>query len=173
MDNDDEARKAAFSKFVKRQKERMREVLSDDGSASSRKRKEPYGSRMKELEKNKERSRERDGSHKERDEKYGRHRERDREHGSGKRRDDKDRDRDRDRKGSRRDDDKERERSHRKKEEDTEMKDTAKEMVSRLIMVKGIFYSPMDICRMGMLRAGTKRATHQRKGRFESWVSVE
>ncbi|KAF7977604.1 hypothetical protein HWV62_3214 [Athelia sp. TMB] len=39
---DDEGRRAAFSKFVKRQKERLREVPSEDGSATtSRKRKEP------------------------------------------------------------------------------------------------------------------------------------
>ncbi|KAF8074918.1 hypothetical protein FPV67DRAFT_1475444 [Lyophyllum atratum] len=39
---DDEGRRAAFAKYVKRQKERLREVVSEDGaSTTSRKRKEP------------------------------------------------------------------------------------------------------------------------------------
>ncbi|KII87520.1 hypothetical protein PLICRDRAFT_43174 [Plicaturopsis crispa FD-325 SS-3] len=40
--DDEDARRAAFSKFVKRQKERLREAASEDGgSTTSRKRKEP------------------------------------------------------------------------------------------------------------------------------------
>jgi pre-mRNA-processing factor 40 len=39
----DEGRRAAFSKFVKRQKERLREASDDGGSSSGRRRKEPSG----------------------------------------------------------------------------------------------------------------------------------
>ncbi|CCA66726.1 related to U1 snRNP protein [Serendipita indica DSM 11827] len=100
LDNDDEARKAAFSKFVKRQKEKMRENHSDDGSVSSRKRKEPYGSRMRDHDRDRERNRSRDRS-KERD-RYRRRDDRDR-----------DRERERDRKGTT---------SSRRKDEDVEMR---------------------------------------------------
>ncbi|KAL9713446.1 U1 snRNP protein [Leucoagaricus gongylophorus] len=74
---DDEGRRAAFTKYVKRQKERMREVASEDGgSATSRKRKEPHkeereGGRDKERdrerEKEREREREKDREYKERE----------------------------------------------------------------------------------------------------------
>ncbi|KAG8789631.1 hypothetical protein FRC15_006363 [Serendipita sp. 397] len=118
LENDDEARKIAFSKFVKRQKEKMREVHSDDGSTSSRKRKEPYGTRMRDHDRERERSREKD-----RDDRYSsRHRDRD----YARRRDDRDRDRERDKRSGRREDDKEKDRS-RKKDEDVEMKSPVKE----------------------------------------------
>ncbi|CAG8702074.1 15777_t:CDS:2, partial [Acaulospora colombiana] len=116
MDNDDAARKAAFTKFVKRQKERMRETYSDDDSTTSRKRKEPYGTRTREHEREKERDRSRERERG--DDKYS-SRHRDRDH--GRRRDD----RDRERRGNRRDDDRERDKT-RKKDEDVEMKDGEK-----------------------------------------------
>ncbi|PPR00511.1 hypothetical protein CVT26_009897 [Gymnopilus dilepis] len=76
---EDEGRRAAFAKYVKRQKERMRETASDDGgSTTSRKRKEP--------------GRDHDDDHKERD------KDRDRDRGDRDKRDrDSHRDRDRDR----------------------------------------------------------------------------
>jgi pre-mRNA-processing factor 40 len=90
--DEDEGRRAAFAKFVKRQKERMRETGSEDGaSTTSRKRKEPprehrdddrERDRDKEREREKERDRERERDkprEKERD--SYRERERDKERG--------------------------------------------------------------------------------------------
>lgn len=58
---DDEGRRAAFAKYVKRQKERMREAASEDGnSTTSRKRKEP-GREDRERSSRYEKERERDG----------------------------------------------------------------------------------------------------------------
>ncbi|KAJ7625510.1 hypothetical protein FB45DRAFT_67442 [Roridomyces roridus] len=93
---DDEGRKTAWSKYVKRQKERMREVAEDDdgGSVGSRRRKEPVRDTH-----DRERERDpRDG----RDARGGRgyHRRDDYEHGGPRARDwgrDRDRDMDRDR----------------------------------------------------------------------------
>ncbi|KAF8159573.1 hypothetical protein B0H34DRAFT_842867 [Crassisporium funariophilum] len=84
---DDEGRKAAFSKFVKRQKERMRETGSEDGgSTTSRKRKEPTrdhrdDDREKEREREREKERDRDRSERDkpREKERDSHRERDRE----------------------------------------------------------------------------------------------
>ncbi|KAJ3516939.1 hypothetical protein NLJ89_g809 [Agrocybe chaxingu] len=88
---DEDGRRAAFAKYVKRQKERMREAGSEDGgSATSRKRKEPShrdDDRDKERDRDKDRDRER-GEKDKRDKDSHRDRERDR---------DKDRERDRDR----------------------------------------------------------------------------
>ncbi|KIM44621.1 hypothetical protein M413DRAFT_442582 [Hebeloma cylindrosporum] len=85
---DEEGRRAAFAKFIKRQKERMREAGSDDGgSTTSRKRKEPPRERDdehrdKDREREKDRDRERDrGEKRERDshrDRGDRERERDR-----------------------------------------------------------------------------------------------
>ncbi|KJA28179.1 hypothetical protein HYPSUDRAFT_34557 [Hypholoma sublateritium FD-334 SS-4] len=80
---DEEGRRAAFSKYVKRQKERLRETGSDDGgSTTSRKRKEPTrerdedrGDREKERDRGERDKRDRD-THRERD------RERERDRGS-------------------------------------------------------------------------------------------
>ncbi|KXN90711.1 Pre-mRNA-processing protein prp40 [Leucoagaricus sp. SymC.cos] len=57
---DEEGRRAAFAKYVKRQKERMREAASEDGgSTTSRKRKEPH-KEYKEEKEGKERDRDRE-----------------------------------------------------------------------------------------------------------------
>ncbi|KAI5118008.1 hypothetical protein M0805_008107 [Coniferiporia weirii] len=109
---EDEARRAAFSKFIKRQKERLREreQSEDGGSTTSRKRKEPSG-RDKDTERERDRDRNHEGEdvvssrglrhHRHgHDADYDSRREREREH-RDKDRDreyrDKDRDRDRDR----------------------------------------------------------------------------
>ncbi|KAJ8694912.1 U1 snRNP protein [Pleurotus ostreatus] len=87
---DEESRRAAFAKFVKRQKERLREASDDGASTTSRKRKEPHrerGDRGDRAEREGDRERERDG---------GRERERDREWDKGG-----DRERERDRDGGR------------------------------------------------------------------------
>jgi pre-mRNA-processing factor 40 len=91
---DDEARRQAFQKFIKRQKvcstlsfgaqlqptvlqEKLREQHSDDDSTSSRKRKEPYGTRHR-SEYDRERDRDRD--HRDyRDDRYSRYRDRERD----------------------------------------------------------------------------------------------
>lgn len=119
MENDEEARRNAFSKFVKRQKEKMREAQSDDESASSRKRKEPYGSRMRDRERERERERdhERSREREHRDDKYRSHRERERDRDYGKRRDERERERERDKKNGKREE--------KRKEDDVEMKDGA------------------------------------------------
>ncbi|KAH9479534.1 Pre-mRNA-processing protein prp40 [Psilocybe cubensis] len=79
---DEEGRRAAFAKYVKRQKERMRETGSDDGgSTTSRKRKEPL--------------RDRDDDHRDKDRDREREKERERERGGD--RDKRDRDSHRDR----------------------------------------------------------------------------
>jgi pre-mRNA-processing factor 40 len=73
---DDEGRRSAFSKFVKRQKERLREASEDGGSASGRRRKEPARDdrdRSRERERD---TRDRRDSH--RDHADSSHRERDR-----------------------------------------------------------------------------------------------
>ncbi|KAF8967718.1 hypothetical protein BDZ97DRAFT_506785 [Flammula alnicola] len=80
---DEEGRRAAFAKYVKRQKERMRETGSDDGgSTTSRKRKEPARDRddereRGEREKDRDRERDRGGDREKRD--RDSHRDRDRE----------------------------------------------------------------------------------------------
>ncbi|KAF9006017.1 hypothetical protein BDQ17DRAFT_1352580 [Cyathus striatus] len=90
---DEEGRRAAFDKFVKRQKERMREVASEDGgSTTSRKRKEPSrdhrdGDREREREKERDRDRERDKERerdRDRDPLRDRDRDRERERDRGK-----------------------------------------------------------------------------------------
>ncbi|KAJ2934019.1 hypothetical protein H1R20_g3064, partial [Candolleomyces eurysporus] len=128
--DDEEARRAAFAKYVKRQKEKLREAASEDGSTTSRKRKEPP------REYRDDRDRERDSSTKDRDrdrdartrprqgprlfasrpgqgqgppERRGSRdykdydREKDREYRSSRHHDDKKRERERERKGSRND----------------------------------------------------------------------
>ncbi|KAI1796601.1 hypothetical protein LXA43DRAFT_969682 [Ganoderma leucocontextum] len=63
---EEEGRKAAFAKFVKRQKaEREREASEDGGSAASRRRKEP--ARERERDADRERERDRDKDHRDRD----------------------------------------------------------------------------------------------------------
>lgn len=94
---DEEARRAAFSKFVKRQKERLREkeASEDGGSTTSRKRKEPIkdkedrdskdrGDRERERDRDRDRDRSRDyrDKDKERDRDRDRDRERDRDYDS-------------------------------------------------------------------------------------------
>ncbi|KAI0715973.1 hypothetical protein C8T65DRAFT_127727 [Cerioporus squamosus] len=68
---DDEGRQAAFAKFIKRQKERLRErereASEDGGSTTSRRRKEPARDREPERERERDRDRERDREHRERD----------------------------------------------------------------------------------------------------------
>ncbi|TFK74967.1 hypothetical protein BDN72DRAFT_886082 [Pluteus cervinus] len=89
---DEENRRAAFSKFVKRQKERLREAASEDGaSTTSRKRKEPARDerdrekeKEKEKERDKDRDRDRDRSEKEREKERDSHRERERDRDRGK-----------------------------------------------------------------------------------------
>ncbi|KAJ3522006.1 hypothetical protein NMY22_g12072 [Coprinellus aureogranulatus] len=83
---DEEARRAAFAKYVKRQKEKLREAASEDGSVTSRKRKEPPREYREDRDREKDRDRDR-----ERDRDRDRDRDREREH----------RDRDRYEKGSR------------------------------------------------------------------------
>ncbi|OJA09724.1 hypothetical protein AZE42_08800 [Rhizopogon vesiculosus] len=78
--DDDEGRRSAFSKFVKRQKERMREIASEDGaSTTSRRRKEPEREREKDRDRRDDRDRERD---RDRDRDRERDRDRDRDRGS-------------------------------------------------------------------------------------------
>ncbi|KAF7770901.1 hypothetical protein Agabi119p4_6875 [Agaricus bisporus var. burnettii] len=90
---DEEGRRAAFAKFVKRQKERMREAASEDGaSTTSRKRKEPHKEHKEERE-GKEKNRDHD-----RDRERDREREKEKEKEKEKDRDYRERDRDRDRK---------------------------------------------------------------------------
>ncbi|THU86260.1 hypothetical protein K435DRAFT_968163 [Dendrothele bispora CBS 962.96] len=84
---DEEGRRAAFAKFVKRQKERQREAASEDGSTTSRRRKEPYHRDERDRERERERDRERDRDRGDRDRDRDRDRERERE---------RERDRDRD-----------------------------------------------------------------------------
>ncbi|KAI0065611.1 hypothetical protein BV25DRAFT_1913625 [Artomyces pyxidatus] len=57
---DDEGRRTAFSKFVKRQKERMREISEDGASTTSRRRKEPTTHREPEREKEPEKEKEKE-----------------------------------------------------------------------------------------------------------------
>ncbi|KAF9480538.1 hypothetical protein BDN70DRAFT_920496 [Pholiota conissans] len=80
--DDEEGRRAAFSKYVKRQKERMRETGSDDGgSTTSRKRKEPTRERDDDRDRaDRERERDRDrGDRDKRDRDSHRDKERERE----------------------------------------------------------------------------------------------
>ncbi|KZV94551.1 hypothetical protein EXIGLDRAFT_736585 [Exidia glandulosa HHB12029] len=88
LEEHEEARRAAFTKFVKRQKEKLREREGSDdgGSTTSRRRKEP----VREREPERERSRHREAESPRRDRYRDRDRERERER-------DRDRDRDRDR----------------------------------------------------------------------------
>jgi pre-mRNA-processing factor 40 len=99
--DDEESRRAAFSKFVKRQKERMREASEDGASTTSRKRKEPPRElerdrdRERERERDRDRERDRERSERDRDGERGGARERERERDRPK-----DYDRDRDSKSS-------------------------------------------------------------------------
>ncbi|EJD47946.1 hypothetical protein AURDEDRAFT_102119 [Auricularia subglabra TFB-10046 SS5] len=100
----DEARRGAFSKFVKRQKEKLRELSDDGGSTTSRRRKEPARERDRDDDRERERSRHRGevesprrDRERDRDRDYrnrDRHRDDRRTRGG---RDDRERDRDRDR----------------------------------------------------------------------------
>ncbi|KDR80614.1 hypothetical protein GALMADRAFT_222210 [Galerina marginata CBS 339.88] len=86
---DEDGRRAAFGKYVKRQKERMRETGSEDGgSTTSRKRKEPARERDDERERERDKDRERE---KEKD------RDRERDRGGEREKRDRDSHRDRDR----------------------------------------------------------------------------
>ncbi|KAF9054471.1 hypothetical protein BJ165DRAFT_1439062 [Panaeolus papilionaceus] len=85
---DDEGRRAAFAKYVKRQKERIRETGSDnEGSTTSRKRKEPArdhrdDDRERERDRGKDRDRDRDHDRdRDRRDRDSHHRERDRDRG--------------------------------------------------------------------------------------------
>ncbi|ETW78861.1 hypothetical protein HETIRDRAFT_435469 [Heterobasidion irregulare TC 32-1] len=75
---DDEGRRAAFAKFIKRQKERLRDISEDGGSTTSRKRKEvpPHREPEREREKGAEKGgeKERDREHRDRDRDYDRER---------------------------------------------------------------------------------------------------
>lgn len=88
---DEEGRKAAFAKYVKRQKERLREAASEDGaSTTSRKRKEPARDvredrdREKDKEREREREKEREREREREKEKDREYRERDKERDRGK-----------------------------------------------------------------------------------------
>ncbi|KIJ61963.1 hypothetical protein HYDPIDRAFT_176733 [Hydnomerulius pinastri MD-312] len=102
---DDEGRRAAFAKFVKRQKERIREATSEDGaSTTSRKRKEPPRDGDRDRDRERERDRDRQDRERERDrdrdsyrEKGGREYDRDKDRERERDRGDRDRDRERDR----------------------------------------------------------------------------
>ncbi|KAG5652053.1 hypothetical protein H0H81_006473 [Sphagnurus paluster] len=87
---DEEGRRAAFAKYVKRAKERIREAASEDGaSTTSRKRKEPgrdhrdgdreRGDRDREREKERDKDRERDREHRGDKDREPHHRERERD----------------------------------------------------------------------------------------------
>ncbi|KAM6497038.1 hypothetical protein JOM56_007511 [Amanita muscaria] len=87
---DEDGRRAAWAKYVKRQKEKMREAPSEDGaSTTSKKRKEPHRDererdrddkgRDREREKDREREREKDRDYRDRDRERDRERERERE----------------------------------------------------------------------------------------------
>ncbi|KAF7327836.1 hypothetical protein MKEN_00363400 [Mycena kentingensis (nom. inval.)] len=98
---DEESRKAAWNKYVKRQKERQREAAEDDDAASvgSRRRKEPVRDHDRDRDRDRERDRDRDrerdrGKDYDRDGRRGYHRRDDYDHGRYGR--DRDRDRDRD-----------------------------------------------------------------------------
>ncbi|KAG8220839.1 hypothetical protein J3R82DRAFT_2333, partial [Butyriboletus roseoflavus] len=86
---EEEGRRAAFVKFVKRQKERLREVASEDGaSTTSRRRKEPPRDsdrdRDRDYERERERDRERDrDSYRDKGRDYERERDRDRDRDRG------------------------------------------------------------------------------------------
>ncbi|KIJ55313.1 hypothetical protein M422DRAFT_199451 [Sphaerobolus stellatus SS14] len=111
---DEEDRKAAFAKFIKRQKEKIKEASEDGGSTTSRKRKDPPehdgSERYRDKEeryKDRERDRDRDRHDRDRDrgkeyekDRHGRHRDdydKDRREYRDRDRGDRDRDRDRDR----------------------------------------------------------------------------
>ncbi|KAF9466036.1 hypothetical protein BDZ94DRAFT_1251953 [Collybia nuda] len=90
---DEDGRRAAFARFVKRQKERQREAASEDGaSTTSRKRKEPT---REHRDSDRDREREKDKGDKDRDRDRDRDRERDR--GDKDREAHRDRDKERDR----------------------------------------------------------------------------
>ncbi|TFY77162.1 hypothetical protein EWM64_g6845, partial [Hericium alpestre] len=58
---DDEGRRVAFAKYIRRQKERLREISEDGGSTTSRRRKEPsHREPEREREKEKEKEKDRD-----------------------------------------------------------------------------------------------------------------
>ncbi|CAE6462005.1 unnamed protein product [Rhizoctonia solani] len=82
---DEETRAAAFAKYVRKQKEKLKELSEDGGSTTSRKRKEPSHASY-DRDRERDRERERDRKHHRDHDDYERDRERDR-----------DRDRDRDR----------------------------------------------------------------------------
>ncbi|KAF6761533.1 pre-mRNA-processing protein prp40 [Ephemerocybe angulata] len=108
--DDEESRRAAFAKYVKRQKEKLREAASEDGSATTtRKRKEPAREYREDREREKDRDRDRDrerdrDTHRDRYEKRRHHRYDDYEPERRHSRDyprDKDYDRDKEREGYR------------------------------------------------------------------------
>ncbi|KAL1741566.1 hypothetical protein HDZ31DRAFT_66786 [Schizophyllum fasciatum] len=82
---DDEGRRTAFAKFVKRQRDRLREAASEDGSQSGRKRKEPmrdrdYDRDIKPRERDagyRDRDRDRGGRYRQADDGYDRRYDRD------------------------------------------------------------------------------------------------
>ncbi|KAF8889322.1 hypothetical protein BD779DRAFT_1520931 [Infundibulicybe gibba] len=77
---DDEGRRAAFAKFVKRQKERLRDVGSEDGgSTTDRKRKEPPRDHKEDRDRDRTLERKEKERDKEREKDYPRERERDKE----------------------------------------------------------------------------------------------
>ncbi|KAL5536709.1 PRP40 [Sanghuangporus sanghuang] len=106
---EEEGRRTAFAKFMKRQKERMRErereMSEDGGSTTSRRRKEPVGRDGKESERDRDRERERDREKE--DSRSSKHHRRSHGVDYEGRRDKEYRDRDRDREREYRDKDKE------------------------------------------------------------------
>ncbi|KAF8916176.1 hypothetical protein CPB85DRAFT_1374657 [Mucidula mucida] len=107
---DEEARRTAFAKFVKRQKERQREhAASEDGSTTSRKRKEPV---RDDYDRDRERDRDRGKDYDKRHRDHYRHDDYDRRSSKEYPRDE--RDRDRDSRSARHDSD----RRHRERERD-------------------------------------------------------
>ncbi|EUC55685.1 Pre-mRNA-processing protein PRP40 [Rhizoctonia solani AG-3 Rhs1AP] len=94
---DDETRAAAFAKYVRKQKEKLKELSEDGGSTTSRKRKEPSHASY-DRDRDRDRERDRDRKHHRDHDDYERDRDRDRDrHRDYRDRDYRDRDRDRDR----------------------------------------------------------------------------
>ncbi|CAE6542388.1 unnamed protein product [Rhizoctonia solani] len=98
---DEETRAAAFAKYVRKQKEKLKELSEDGGSTTSRKRKEPsHASYDRDRDRERDRERDRDRKHHRDYDDYERDRDRDRDrdrHRDYRDRDYRDRDRDRDR----------------------------------------------------------------------------
>ncbi|CAE6369167.1 unnamed protein product [Rhizoctonia solani] len=94
---DEETRAAAFAKYVRKQKEKLKELSEDGGSTTSRKRKEPSHASY-DRDRERDRERERDRKHHRDYDDHERDRDRDRDrHRDYRDRDYRDRDRDRDR----------------------------------------------------------------------------